>query len=260
MTERSIRPRIPKPNAPVQQPGEPSRAAAPASPRTRRYILPTLRVAEFLVPNVGEFLKLREAVVLKARKLSGDDSDKWDAAEATIAFADVGLPRLLTGLSRRPVPVIYTREWDPERVRGEAAATARLWLAKTRAATKVALAGGDDEKQKAAAAQAVADDVPLTDPELGETVERVFTELSYNYEDADAMKAAANVSPIRDADWELADGAIVALMNAELGTEQATEWIALGQIVQDFFVSLVNAARGAGGLAGKGRPATRSWR
>ncbi len=239
---------------------EPSRADAPASPRTRRYLLPTLRVAEFQVPNVGEFIKLREAVVLKARKLSGDNSQNWDVAEATLAFADVGLPRLLTGLSRRPVSVIYTREWDPERARGQSLETARLWLARNRARAKIEASGGTAEQADVAAKDAEAEDVPLHDPELAAVAERAFVELSYNFEDSEAMKAAANIAPVRDADWELDDGAIVTLMRAELGSEQATEWIALGQIVQDFFVQLVNAARGATGFAGKERPATRSWR
>jgi hypothetical protein len=259
MTERPIRPRARA--ATTTKSDAEARTDAPARAKLKRYLLPTLRVAEFKIPNVGEFIKLREAVVLKARSLSGNRGD-WDEQEAMMAFADVGLPRLLVGLSKKAVPVLYKPTWDPERAQVDALALARLEVAQARVKAAELLRGEKDEAKIAAVvATAKSDDVAESEVE-DDHVENAYQRISYEFEDADAMKALANISPVRDADWELDDGSIKRLMEAELGTDEATEWIALGGIVQDFFVQLVQAARGATGLKspGKAQAATRSWR
>jgi len=247
MAERPIRAKV-NPRAQMPRDDEP-RANAPTR-ETRRYLLPTLRVAEFVQPNVGEFMKLRDHAVMRCRTENGNETPS--EYELGTMVAELSLRRLLCGLSQKPVPVIHRAgAWDEDRAR--------------ESATAAVLEAADQVRKRhewAIAAGAASPGAPWSDEEIEDRIEHAVQQASYDAEDEEAMKAAANVSRVVDIDWDSSSGAVARLRDAQLGTDQATEWIALQQIAADFFRRLITAAQNAPRFGKKdlARSTTRSWK
>ena len=88
--------------------------------RYRSARLPSGRFAKILVPNVGEFLRLRESALVEAAPQNGAPK----MVEFSFALARRALKMLLAGITGAPVPVIYAQGFDPVATEAELQAAA----------------------------------------------------------------------------------------------------------------------------------------
>lgn len=241
-----MRPKMPKAGA----------TAAPAETdparKERRVLLPSNRVAMFEVPNVGQFLKLREDAV-RASASAGFATDRHSIA---IAFGKLVLRQHLRGLSL-PVPMIWKAPTTPEEVL--AACTAAVTA---RRAAQAAQPGGATftDAEADAAAASLAEVVRLLCGGAGEDAayaraeelaaehgvdaEGVYSGAETLATDVEAMKAAARLQPVTDMAWardEAGDVAdfIARAPSAELGTADAADWVGLTDYANSLSASLM---------------------
>lgn len=175
-------------------------AAPAAKPKSRRYILPSGRVAEFLRPKIGQIIEWRrEAMIAKS-----DSDGSFKPMEIGFAAADIALRHLFVGLTEAPVPVLYKPGFDLEGT-----------LARLRA---------DD----AAAHESAAASGKRIVTNLDEVLERA----EMDAEDVDAMKASANPRRISDLQWDDPEEFpyLHAMQDADPGTPEAADWEAIARL------------------------------
>ncbi|MBI2393168.1 MAG: hypothetical protein HYV09_26520 [Deltaproteobacteria bacterium] len=180
-------------------------AAQPAARRddreTRRYLLPSLRVVEFALPTVGEFLELRNSVYAAVTRRNPDVEPS--AVDLSIAMGPTTLRRLLVGITPKPVPSVFVRGFDPDRRRAELE-TELQDEAKVRVALAAAITAAEDVDAMKASARVQ----PIADLE---------------WDESDTNDAAAYLA---------------AMPRARLGTPEAADWQALDQIARELIPSL----------------------
>ncbi len=230
-------------------------ATAPADTdvarKERRVLLPSNRVALFHVPNVGEFLKIREDAVRAAESAGFART----AHNIGTAFGKLVLRTHLRGLSL-PVPMMWKSPGSPEEVLAActAAVTAR------RVAQEAQGAQPFTDEQVAKAAEAIAEIVRLLCGGAGEDVayaragelqaergvdaEGIYASAETLATDVEAMKAAARLQDVTDMAWagdETSDVAtfLATAPSAELGTADAADWIGLTDYANSLSVSLM---------------------
>lgn len=226
-------------------------ADADVARKERRVLLPSNRVALFHVPNVGEFLKLREEAVRSAESAGFATS----AHTLATAFGKIVLRKHLRGLSL-PVPMIWKAPASTEEVLAActAAITAR------RVAQKAQNAQVFSDEEATTAAEALAEVVRLLCGGAGEDAayaraeelavvhgvdaEGVYSGAETLATDVEAMKAAAKLQDVTDMAWagdESSDVAtfLAAAPSAELGTADAADWIGLTDYANSLSASLM---------------------
>jgi len=226
-------------------------ADADVARKERRVLLPSNRVALFHVPNVGEFLKLREEAVRSAESAGFATS----AHTLATAFGKIVLRKHLRGLSL-PVPMIWKAPASTEEV--VAACTAAVTARRAAQKTQGGKAFSDEEV--ATAAGALAEVVQLLCSGAGEDAayaraaelavvhevdaEGVYSGAETLATDVEAMKAAARLQDVTDMAWagdETSDVAtfLATAPSAELGTADAADWIGLTDYANSLSASLM---------------------
>lgn len=212
---------------------------AEAARKERRILLPTNRVAVFAVPNVGEFLALRDESLRSAE--SG--GFRGNASGVSLAFGRLVLRRHLRGLSL-PVPMIWKAPAPPEDI-----LTACTAAVAARRAAQAAQGGAPfSDEHAAAVVETLAEVVRLLCNGAGEDAaearaselalsrgldpEGVYAGAETLATDVEAMKAAAKVHPVTDMTWagdEASDAAdfLARAPTAEIGTPDAADWLGL---------------------------------
>jgi hypothetical protein len=248
MAERTLKPKSPSAQVARKVAGTSNTEVAPGR-NTERYLLPSRRVAVYLIPNVGEFIELRERAAIKASKAVGPGAQASNA-EFGYHLGELGLRKLLVGISLEPVPIINKAGFNEEALREEAAKDA---------AEAVAEWVREQREQHNF-------DVPeeLQAEELAKGTEARFDDLLFEAEDSDAMRAAANPIPVTDFMWDNSAAYLRQIQSAEIGTLEAADWLSINDIVGALFTKLTIAAQGrslpGGPFQGTQKRKIRRWR
>lgn len=202
------------------------RGGTPAE--TRRYLLPSCRVAEFAYPTVGEYLKLNERAVLLAAR---EEGEKATGADMAYYVKEASLRRFLVGLTNVPVPVVMKPGWDEEKAK-EAATEAVSAMAAENAREALGLKDGDELKAAMAKDPTVSTAVQAERTRLvsAGAVEREVFRQRLEFEDVAATVAAANVQPVTDMDFDDTEHYLRQIQNARIGSPEADDWLALHRV------------------------------
>lgn len=249
MAERPIKPRSPVDQIARKAAPTPADVARSGGRKTERYLLFSRRVVEFLVPNVGEFIDLRDRSVKKARSENGGEADESDFDQY---FSRFGLRKLLLGMSR-PVPRIFKAGFTIEAVRPKAQEMADAWAAEV------------NDERAARAKEAKTTFVPVGPDDVAARVEDLLADLALEAEDVDQMKSIAQVVPITDFDWDEPKSELNMMANAEMGDDAGFDFLALRDITAQILTRMTLVAmRGGidrvGKLGAPTRKPTPRWR
>jgi hypothetical protein len=177
--------------------------------KQRRAVLPSGRVCAFVVPVVREHMKMLEEAVANVmrRSLEGQDPVPMEFSNELAARA---IRTLLVGVTAEPVPEIYRDGVTPERARVEAEVALRAKLAEQ-------LITGAEVVEAA-----IVDRLPA-----------IVEDLLTAARDAEKMCAVANLVPVTDLEWtegETVGARLRRMPDAEIGTAEAEDWVALHHI------------------------------
>jgi hypothetical protein len=248
MADRAIKPRTP--GAQMARKATPQPQPAPMNARrTERSILPSRRVVEFLFPNVGEFIELRERAAIKASKDSA--GDKMSHAEFGLQLGMMGLRKLLIRMTHAPVPPVFKPGMSETTARTSALATVAEAV---RQRAELAASGERDENEERY--------VAFTSDEIAAMEIEAVDDAIYEAEDVEATKAAANLHPVTDWDWDEGPSYIRSIPNAEFGTTEAADWLAIHDIAGRVMSRVTMAALRGGAVNGgpKAGSKIRPWR
>jgi hypothetical protein len=243
MAEKKLQPRAG--GAQVARAAGTTKAVAAIAPGRKldRYILPSRHVLAVMQPNVGEFIELRERSAIRASK----DSAEPTQAEFAYHLGMLAMRKLVKGITLSPVPVIYVDGFDKAdaapRMRAQAEQDVATHLDELRAAHARRVNGTQTDKEKGLPLPALPTDDEVPDIIAG-VAARLLDNACFDAEDSDAMREAANIVPVTDFMWDAKDAYINSIKQAELGTVEAADFIAINAIMVDTFKKMVSAASG----------------
>jgi hypothetical protein len=172
--------------------------------KQRRAVLPSGRVCAFVVPVVREHMRLLEEAVASVMRRSAEGQDPVPM-EFSNELAARAIRTLLVGVTAEPVPEIYRDGVTPERARVEADAALRAQIA----------------------------DLELVEAAIVDRLPAIVEDLLTAARDAEKMCAVANLVPVTDLEWaegETVGARLRRMPDAEIGTAEAEDWVALHHI------------------------------
>jgi hypothetical protein len=198
----------------------------------RRYLLPSCRVAEFALPTVGEYMRLREQAVLLATREQGDRATGMDLI---YHVKEAALRRMMVGLTNVPVPVVMRPGWDEEAARKRAAEAVD-------AMARDAVSQDESISESMVETAVQARVVQLVD---SGAVERDLFRQRLDFEDVPATLAMANVQSIDETDFDNHDHYLRQIQNSAVGSTEADDWEAVHGITAQMIEELYALSQGA---------------